>query len=175
MTTQHDTALRLIVLKVLGEELAKAKTPVTDVLRETWTVGDRTGGKLPSGQVVGSVTFKRGSVGASVSDRAAFEEWVAENHPEELETITYAPVTRVRPAYEKRLTDEAKKAGEPVDPATGESVPGITVRTGDPTPAVTLAPGAADLVAEAWRSGALAELVGDLLRPAIPAAETTTP
>jgi hypothetical protein len=172
VTTQHDTALRLIVLKVLAEELAKAKAPVTETLRETWTVGDRNAGKLPDGKVVGSVTFKNGATGASVTDRAAFEEWVSQVHPEEWETITPAPITRVRPAFEKRLTDVAKKEGEPVDPATGDTVPGITVRQGDPTPAVTLAKGAAELVAEAWRSGELSALVGDLLRPAIEAPTT---
>lgn len=161
--TRENTALRMTVLRVLVDELGKVRTVENDTVKETWTVGDRLAGKLPSGDVIGFVTVKKGSVSPAVTDREKFAAWVAEAHPEEIETVVPDPITRVRPAYEKRLLDAAKKAGVPVDTSTGEEIPGVTVRQGDPIPAVTLADDAVELVAKAWRSGQLAELVGSLL------------
>jgi hypothetical protein len=160
---REETALHLALLKVLTDRLGKARTTAADTLKASWRVGDRNAAALPSDAVIGSVTYAKGRASAAVTDREAFEEWVAANHPEEIETVVPEPIVRVRPAYEALLTSAAKQMGEAVDATTGEVVPGIEVRQGDPYTTVRLAGDAEEQVAAAWKSGELAELIGGLL------------
>lgn len=165
--TPQDIALKLAVLRVLVDGLTLAGKTAGEELKQSWTVGDRNAGKLPDGTVIGSVVFKNGATRAAIDDRESFEAWVRLNHPDEWETVTPEPVTRVRPAFEALLLNAAKRIGAPVDATTGEVVPGVKVTAGAPHPAVTLSEGAADNVAAAWQSGELSDLVSGLLRPAI--------
>lgn len=160
----NDQAVRMIVARVLREILAAADEADRAVARETWTVGDRLGATL-GGTVAGHAQLRKGTTRAVVSDAEAFQAWVEQVHPGEIEFISSV---RVRPAYQASVLAAAKKLGDAVA-AGGEEIPGITVVEGDPTVAVTLADGAVDLVAAAWQSGELWELIGDLLPALEPA------
>jgi hypothetical protein len=164
MTLREETALHMTLLKALVDRLGAARATAAETLKSTWHVGDRTAGALPSGVVIGSVTYGKGATRAAVTDRAEFEAWVTATHPGEMETVT---TTRVRPAYEALLVNAAKQLGVAIDATTGEEVPGIGVRQGDPFPSVRMAKDADEAIAEAWQNGELTELVGGILRPQI--------
>lgn len=166
--TPQEQAVRLIVIKVLRDHVLKvADDDARNEIRATWMTGDRLNGAL-AGRPAGQVQLKNGTTGAAVTDRQAFEEWVREHRGEEWETFVPRPVARVRPAFESAVLALAKKQGVAVT-AGGEEIPGITVSEGAPTPAVSLADDAAELVTAAWQSGELWEIVGSLL-PALDAA-----
>jgi hypothetical protein len=157
MSIRHDLALSFAVLKVLSSGLADAKKVADCEIRDTWRPGDRNSAVL-GGILVGAVTLANGRTGSAIADEAAYRAWVERTHPEEIETVT-----RVRPDFTDRLKAVARKLGEPVDPATGEQVPGLVVTQGDPYPMVTPAEDAAGHIARAWRAGELNDVVGGLL------------
>lgn len=164
--SREQQGARLVLARVLGERLTAADRDGRIAVRDGWHVGDRLTATI-AGRPAGTVTVKRPPVSASVSDSTALTEWVATTHPTEIEEVT---VRRVKPAYLSALLAAAKKTGVAVSSA-GEVIPGITVTVGDPSVAVTLEDGAAELVAEAWRSGELAELIGGLLPALEPGGE----
>jgi hypothetical protein len=77
------------------------------------------------GTDLGAVCLSAGRTSAKVTDPAAFLAWVAQRHPSEL-------VQAVRDSFTKKILDAVTAAGEPVDTATGEVIPGVEVTTGDP-------------------------------------------
>lgn len=156
----QEMALRFALLKVLVDQLRTAKSVADCEVRDTWQTGDRLTAALPNGTRLGAVTLAKGKASARLSDKTAYEQWVRQTHPDWVETVT---ITQVRSEHTDRLIAAASKLGEPVDAETGEVVPGITVTAGDPYPMVRLAAGAREAVAEAWRDGALGELLGGLL------------
>lgn len=158
--TPRDLALRLAVLKVLTTELGNAKKAADCEIRDGWRPKDRITATLPGDKDVGTVTLASGKTMARLTDEAAYEKWVRENHDDQIEVIE---ITRVRPDFTDRLMAAARKLGVAVDADTGEEVPGITVLAGDPYPMVKLADDAREQVAKAWRSGELAELLPGLL------------
>lgn len=168
MSDSHDLAARFALLKILTSKLSDAKKAADCEIRDTWETGDRNTAKLPNGKALGSVTLAKGRAVARLVDEPAYQEWVAETHPEHIETVT---ITRVDPAFTERLMSAARQMGVAVDGETGEEVPGIRVEVGDPYPTTRIAPGAAEAISEAWQRGELAEPLGGLLRPALPAAE----
>lgn len=163
--TIDDQVLRLIIARVLKDLLAATDQEVRADVRASWMVGDRLNGAIADCPV-GAVQLRKGTRGATVADLSAFEAWVVEHRPEEWETVT---TRRVRPAYVSAVLTAAKKTGTAVT-ADGEEIPGITIAAGEPTVAVTLADNAAELVAAAWQSGELWELIGGLL-PALERAD----
>lgn len=162
--TAHDTALTFALLKVLSNRIGAAKKQADAQIRDGWKVKDRNAAVLPDGTEIGSVTLAKGKNTAHLVDEDAFLAWVLEAHPEEIEQVK---ITRVNPGFQERILSYARQAGEPVDPATGESVPGVAVKEGDPYPTTRLNADAAELVAKAWQDGSLAELVAALVQPAI--------
>lgn len=162
MSGRHDEAAKLALLKAVDARLKDARAAADGEIREGWRPGDRNTAVLPDGAEIGTVTLTKGRAKAVMDDEAAFEAWVKATHPEQFETVT---VTRVRPEFRERLMSAARQLGHPVDAETGEEVPGITVTTGEPYPMVKLAPDAPALIAAAWQSGGLAEVLAGLFRP----------
>lgn len=164
--TAHDDAARLALLKVIADRLKETKAVADGQVTAGWRPKDRATAVLPGGSEIGAVTLVSGRKTARMVDETAFTAWVERTHPGEMETVT---ITRPNPNFVHRLMSAAQQIGHPVDAATGEEVPGIQVVQGDPYPMVKLAPDAAEVVAAAWEDdrGLLAELVGELLRPAV--------
>ena len=155
-----EIAMQAAVLKALLDEVSArvkvAKADAEVAFRETGTTG--AGAQLPDGTKIATVTYAGGdSKSARVIDENAFLAWVLKEHPEQMELV-------VRPTFQRGLLDAAEKAGQPVDPSTGETVPGVTVKNTTPYVSIRFKPGAKEAVAAAWRAG---ELPGvDIVSPA---------
>lgn len=163
----NDVALALVVLKVLGEQVKTGESAAKREVAGDALPGDRTTAVLPDGTPVGTVGQAKGRTLARVTDREKFVAFVQEAYPTEVEMVP-----TVRPAFEKRLLDACKANQAPVD-ANGVEVPGVEVGVGDPYTTVKLAAGAHELVAAAYQSGQLAELMERYTRPAIEAGDQT--
>ncbi|MGW4406572.1 hypothetical protein ACWEJ6_21260 [Nonomuraea sp. NPDC004702] len=163
----NDVALAEVVLKVITARLKQAKDNADAELRQTALPGDRTNAVLPDGTVAGAVTQAKGRVSARVTDRDKFVAWVAMHYPGEVEEVTS---TSVRPAFEKKILDDCKRHGHPVD-TDGSEVAGVEVGVGDPYSITKVADGAEDAIAAAYRSGQVTEALERFLQPAIEAGE----
>ena len=101
-------------------------------------------------------------VGGSYRLAEGAMEWLLENKPELLESIT-----EVKPGYLERLTViQTGDGAEVVDPVTGELVPGVGVKPKAPYVTVRYAPGGRQAIADAWRAGliSLPELAAEANR-----------
>jgi hypothetical protein len=87
-------------------------------------------------------------------DPDALLTWVKSHVPSEVQTVEL-----VRTSFQKVLLDRVKADGGWYDEETGEivPVPGVTVTPGTPRPSLVVKPaeGAAEVIREAWRTGAL--------------------
>lgn len=167
--TAHETALKILLLKVIRDRLGKAKEAADKELLAAWKPGDRNTGSTTGGAEIGTVTLAHGATKSKVTDEKAFFEWVLENHPEEIEQVL---VTRVDPGFTARLLSFVRQTGKCVNPATGEPVPGIAVEHGDPYPTTRLTDNADDLVAKSWQDGSLQELIRSLVQPELEAGDS---
>lgn len=73
----------------------------------------------------GTVVCAPGRRSAGIVDEDAFTAWVAKRYPEQM-------VMTVRPSFRELLLGRATRLGDPVDKETGEVIPGVTMRQGDP-------------------------------------------
>ncbi|MCX5362910.1 hypothetical protein OG864_29870 [Streptomyces sp. NBC_00124] len=190
-TALREAVTRKAALKALydhiGEALAVAGTDVQYLLNQQYkaTGTTKVDALLPDGTQVGSVTRKGGEKAAVVTDEEAFRAWVRDAYPSEhvVDVIPVHIVAKVQPGFVAKVLAEATAAGVAryVDPATAEvhDVPGVEIK---PSRAAshqlnyrraTKADSRTgrDLVAQAWREGALAAHVLPALAPATP----TTP
>lgn len=75
---------------------------------------------------VGTVLLSVSKEAPVITDETALTAWVAERHPSEVETIE-----QIRPAFRAALLRLSQCDGDKVaHPATGEPIPGMTVRPG---------------------------------------------
>jgi hypothetical protein len=113
--------------------------------------GDSKAANLPDGVRLGKFTKTRGRLTPTITDERKFLQWVQDRYPDEIEQT-------IRPAFRTKILDTAKKHGEAVDLSTGEVVPGIELRHGDPYISFRSEPGYQEVVAERWH-----EIVGPRL------------
>lgn len=111
-----------------GEELGRLKAQ----WKATRHVGDSAHPPIPDGTerpaVAAAITYKYGPSSIVVNDEEAFQAWVEDNHPTELEVVE-----RVRPQFLKRFTNAN---GTLVGPDGEIDVPGIIVQSGPATVSV---------------------------------------
>ncbi|MFD4371528.1 hypothetical protein ACFWPY_08040 [Streptomyces sp. NPDC058527] len=195
-TAPDPVAVREAVTRqaVLGALLAEvkaayttAKTAADDLLDKSHTAGGTTKveARLPDGTKVGSSSRAEGEREAQVVDVEAFREWVRDHYPSEhvVEFVPAQVLTSVRPGFAGKVLAEATAAGASryVDTTSGvvHDVPGVELR---PSRAashrLTYTRGSKaqpasgrDLVAAAWRAGALLGFLPALA----PAAQPTEP
>lgn len=179
--TLRDDNLRLVLAKAIADALAGAMGGLRedhfDVLLEQY---QETGTKqfvvkLPDETKVATITLTEQKESYEVTDPQAFLDWMRDTNPDGIETVeipateaySYAQVRpRAQDAVVKRLDHVGDMA---LDPATGEIVPGITYRpAGRPKGfQVRYETDGRHQVIDAWRTGALAELVGSDVLPQI--------
>lgn len=94
-----------------------------------------------------------GKVSAVVTDEAAFTTWVENNYPSEI-------VKTVRASAREKFLKDAAAAGEPVNPATGEVIPGVEIREGDPYLVTRPTPAARALMKQTLEGSPLLGLTG---------------
>jgi hypothetical protein len=154
------SALQAAVLKVLLDEISSRM----EVVKAQAEIAFKTSGasqavpELPDGTKVATVSYSGGGGhSAYIASENELMAWVLANHPGEVELV-------IRDGYKKKLTDAAKKAGQAIDPDTGETVPGIAVKVSKPFVSIRFKPGGKEAVADAWRAGVLGDV--DLVAPA---------
>lgn len=146
-----EPALQAAVLKVLLDEISARMTAVKAQAEAAFKAAEATQAvpQLPDGTKIATVTYTGGGgFSAYVASENELMAWVLKEHPGEVELV-------IRDGYRKTLLDAAKKAGQPVDPATGETVPGIAVKPSTPYVSIRFKAGAKEAVAAAWRDGQL--------------------
>ncbi|WP_405955815.1 hypothetical protein [Streptomyces phaeochromogenes] len=184
----RDAVTRQAVLGALLDEVKSAykdaKTTADDLLDKAYKAGGTTkiDATLPDGTKVGSSSRQGGEREAQVVDAEAFRAWVRDQYPTEhvVEFVPARVVTAVRPGFAGKVLAEATAAGTAkyVDPVTAEvhDLPGVELK---PSRAAShrltytrgskaQPAGGRDLVAAAWRAGALTEHL-PALAPAAPA------
>ncbi|MBK6018536.1 hypothetical protein [Streptomyces sp. MBT53] len=161
------------LLDHIKDAYKNAKTTADDLLDRSYRAGGTTkyDALLPDGTKVGSSSRSGGEREAQVIDDEVFRAWVRDHFPTEhvVEFVPAQVVTAVRPGFAGKVLAEATAAGTAkyVDPGTGEvhDVPGVELK---PSRAAshrltytrgskTQPAGGRDLVAAAWRAGALVE------------------
>ncbi|APD18514.1 hypothetical protein HOR43_gp43 [Streptomyces phage Ididsumtinwong] len=175
-TETRDAIMRVAVLGALLDEVkaahktarAEAEALLEQQYKATGT--SKTDALLPDGTKVGSISRRGGERAATVTDEDVFAAWVRDNFPSEfeIEMIPMRLETRVRPGFAAKVMAEATAAGTAryVDEQTGQvhDVPGVEIRpsraashqmTYSRTSKAQALTGR-ELVARAWRSGALA-------------------
>ncbi|MGW5304875.1 hypothetical protein ACWERF_13155 [Streptomyces griseoluteus] len=184
----RDAVTRQAVLGALLDEVKSAykdaKKAADDLLDQSHKAGGTTqvDALLPDGTKVGSSSRSGGEREAQVVDAEAFRAWVRDNFPTEhvVEFVPAQVLTTVRPGFAGKVLAEATAAGAAryVDEGSGvvHDVPGVELK---PSRAAShrltytrgskaQPTGGRDLVAAAWRAGALVEFL-PALAPAGPA------
>jgi hypothetical protein len=156
MTVLREQALRVAVLRALTDRIIEARDAARDELQATLADlgADRATAEL-DGTKVATLTLAGGKRTARVVDDREFLSWVREHRPGEVEQ-------RVRDAYRSQLLAAASAAGAPVDPNTGELIPGVEVADGSPYIKTTFTPGGRERIAAAWAAGELDGITGRL-------------
>lgn len=111
---------------------------------------------LPDGTKVASVSLSGGGKSAILLNDRDFFEWVKAVHPDETQVV-------VRESFRKKILDASAKAGRPVDPVTGETVPGVAMTDKVPYVSVRFTKDGKDAIVQAWRDGTLTGI--DLIEP----------
>lgn len=157
----QEAALKSLADKI-GEQLKATRAAMQEAMDTSGA--SRVAATLPDGTKVGTISATEPKPAAIVVDEEKFRAWVREHSPA---NHVSRVVHEVRPAYQAALLAEMTAAGvaEWADRETGEvfEVPGVEIKaTRARGHSVRLADGGADLIGEAWRTGALAHL--DLLQ-----------
>ena len=153
-------AMQAAVLKALLDEISARLDVVKRQTEEAFTETGATQAvpELPDGTKLATVSLAGGGgTSAYVDSDNELLAWVLKEHPDQVELV-------IRDGYRKALLDTAKKEGQPIDPSTGETVPGIAVKPSKPYVSIRFKPGGKEAVAAAWRAGELAGV--DIVAPA---------
>lgn len=163
--TARATVTRLALLAELTKRVKAADAEQRAAALDFLDAGERLVAKLPDGTEVGRVRVDHGSASAYVADDQTLLAWVRAHHPTEVETVPAAQ--RVRASFVAKLLTDVKDGGG-VDAGTGEPVPGVDVRQGEPKVVVVTTKDERQAIADAWAAGRVS--VADLIQPALPAA-----
>lgn len=158
----QQLALEEAALKTLADTITDRLKVVKADMQDALTTSGvgRVDATLPDGTKVAVISRTDSKPAAVVVDSDAFLKWVHANSPHNVVTRL---VTEVRPAYATALMAEMTAAGtaEVSDKETGvvDSVPGVEIRaTRSTTHSVRPTKNGRELIAEAWRTGALSHL-----------------
>ena len=130
MSTSEEKLLagRMLVTKVFQDDVASAYGDTRGRIEPLIEADDAIPGYLPDGTRIGTVKRSKAPRKPTVTDMAAVLAWVKEHRPEEVVVSE-----SVSPAFLSYLLAQTKKHGAPVYEATGEIVPGVEMRTGNPS------------------------------------------
>lgn len=147
-------SVRAVALRVLADRVKEAAERNKRALAQAMDVGDRKTAVLDDGTNVGAISYANGSRQVRVVDEHAFTEWVLANYPDEI-------VPQVRASFRDSLFGRVRDAGAPVDPATGEVIPGVEAGRGDPYITVKPNPDHVSALVDAIRQGQTLALDGE--------------
>jgi hypothetical protein len=156
MTDARGLAVQAVALRALAQRVTQRLDTIKGQLAYLIGPGDRTTARLDDGRSIGSISYAKGKVAATVVDEVAFTRWVLANYPH---NITQA----VRPAFTTAVLESSRRAGVPMAPDGTLEVPGVEVRDGAPYLTVRPDHDAITVAVDAVR--AALELAIDELRP----------
>jgi len=122
------------------------------------------GAVMPDGQIVARVVLTDPDPAPRVIDEAAWLNWVRDTYP----TVHTARFIReVSPAWQNALFKAIQKSGKPIDPETGEIIPGIEIpQQRQRGHRLTFTADGEDAIAAAYREGLLSpDIAPELLTP----------
>ena len=177
----RDDNLRLALTKAIADIIAESMVSLRaehfNVLLEQYEeVGTKQFTvKLPDNTKVATITLAEQKETYEVVDEVAFLNWARQASPESVETITAPPVPaleyeQVKPSARAALLKRLDHSGYlPFDPQTGEVPDGVEYRPAgrQKSFSVRYEPEGRAQVVDAWRTGALADLVGNDVLPQI--------
>lgn len=124
-----DLARTALTAKLVADEYKKvgdaAKAKLLTELDATGA--ERVRVRDVEGEDLGAAILAKGKVTASITDPAAFEAWVKLRYPDQIRTRV-----EVDGAWQTRLIATCTREGAPVDPETGEVIPGVELSQGKP-------------------------------------------
>ena len=126
MSEAGEIAVKLAVLRALKYHIREIETELGVDLLSELDDGDAKAATLDDGTRLGKFTRTRGKRMPTVVNERQFVDWVRKHYPTE---ITEA----VREPFRSNLLDSAKEYGVAVDKKTGEVIPGVELRTGNPS------------------------------------------
>ncbi|MER5221863.1 hypothetical protein [Streptomyces flaveus] len=152
----RDHATRVAVLRVLRDvveaEYRATRREVLDGLRAARAeLGLKSiRATLPDGTPIATITLIDPQPTVVIADEHAFLAWVAENHPDEVETLT-----QVRPHWQREFFARLAGLDAVTDPHTGEVIPGLATLPASEPRSFSLrpVPGGTEQVARAWHTG----------------------
>jgi hypothetical protein len=149
--SNEELALRVAALKVVTEFTLQRYNDARAELGGKMQRGDRLMARSPlDGETkIGAVTKSDPKAVAQISDKAAFEAWVAETYPDRMErdyeiigshqevaAILFEsaphllrPIVKVDPELVKQIRSDSAKLGCPIGPSGEADVPGVVVST----------------------------------------------
>ncbi|MEU3605345.1 hypothetical protein AB0E83_07765 [Streptomyces sp. NPDC035033] len=153
-----EHATRVAVLRVLRDAVdAEYRTERHEVLEELRAARAELNLKsvrvaLPDDTPIATLTLVDPEPAVVVADEAAFTAWVADNHPDGVETLV-----RVRPDWQRRFLARLTRLDPVADPHTGEAIPGLGVLSASEPRSFSLRPlpGGRERIARAWHTGTL--------------------
>lgn len=154
----RDDATRVAVLKALRDTVdAEYEAARLRVLAGLRAARAELGLKsmrvtLPDDTAVATITLVDPKPAVVVVDERAFTTWVAEHYPTEVETRV-----QVRSSWQRRFVSGLDASSGPVDPRTGEVVPGLAALPAPEPRSFSLRPlpGGTEEITRAWRRGTL--------------------
>lgn len=163
MSNLLELAREEATLKALADvvterlKAVRAETQAALDAAEEQTGTRQVAAKLADGTAVATISLTDPKPEAKVTDADAFQKWVMEEFPGEIERRF---VAEVRPAFLQKVLDEMTAAGVArlVNRETGElhEVPGVEVRaTRSRNHSLRFKPGGREGIAEAWQAGTL--------------------
>lgn len=188
---------RIAALRFIGDEVRQAATATRSQAEVAFAAAHREIGMksvdvtLDDGTPLGSIAIKAGKATVKVYEPTLFKlvettapgeiveeltaeasadpellAWVQDNRPDLLQR-------KVRDSYRAKVLKSVDAKGRALDRSTGELVKVLESSTGPRTGEFAYTPcaGAAEAVIQAWRNGELADVLDEVLRPAIEAGE----
>jgi hypothetical protein len=127
MTEIQDLARRTVAVGLVANQTKDIEKELkAELLEECKRTGTRTLDVVDEdGTKLATVSKAVGKAKAAVVDADAFEAWVTKNYPDAVTTITV-----IDSDLKLRLLNAATAAGDPVDVATGEVIPGVEIAQG---------------------------------------------
>jgi hypothetical protein len=155
MTGMQEAARTTMAAKLIGDVVAAEHKPVKAELTAMMVDAgvERVRVLDAAGVNLGAVSLARSAPKAKLTDPGAFTAWVAARYPGELMQV-------VRPAFAAKILDGATAAQAPVDPATGEVVPGVDIAVGEPYVTARPTADARERMRETLLSSGLLQLTG---------------
>ncbi|WP_311208767.1 MULTISPECIES: hypothetical protein [unclassified Aeromicrobium] len=155
----RNAAVRAAIIKFLIDQLRAAETVVKAEVTEHLDRGDRKHARLDDDTDVATVSVSDPKGTTKVVGRETFLAWVEDNYPTAIVTTK-----NVSPAWEKSFLDRLDVGDHgAVDTDTGELVPGVERRVGDPTVSTRISPAQLAALAEAFRDGRIGDHVREIV------------